>query len=108
MYFASHPNGADDASWDCSTAIQGPGLADDHMNLKALRDDPAGRVFAVIKPSLNDAPEADPTGPLIMLLVLQADGTWDQYVVSRVVDCQTRPLLLLDHARRRARRCLCR
>jgi len=100
MYFASHPNGADDASWDFSTAIQGPGLADDHMNLKALRDDPAGRVFAVIKTSLNDAPEADPTGPLIMLLVLQADGTWDQYVVSRVVDDQTRPLLLIDQDHR--------
>src|SRR3972149_1987511 len=27
MYFASHPNGADDATWDFSTALPGPGLA---------------------------------------------------------------------------------
>ena len=96
MYFASHRNGDDDQTWQFSTAIQGPGLADDHMNLKTLHDDPAGRVFAVIKTSLNDAPDADPTRPLIMLLVLQDDGTWAQHVVSRVADDQTRPLLLID------------
>ena len=100
MYFASHPNGTGDATWNFSTAIQGPGLADDHINLKALHDDPAGKVFAVIKTSLNDVPDAEPTRPLIMLLVLQADGTWDQHVVSRVVDDQTRPLLLIDQEER--------
>ncbi len=102
MYFASHRNGDDDQTWQFSTAIQGPGLADDHMNLKALHDDPAGKVMAVIKTSLNDTPDAKPDRPLVMLLVLKADGTWDQHVVSRVGDDQTRPLLMIDQEHRQA------
>ena len=96
IYFASHRNGDDDQTWQFSTALQGPALADDHMNLKALHQDPAGRLLAVVKTSLNDAPDVDPNRPLIVLLVLRDDGTWDQHVVSRVVDNQTRPLLLVD------------
>jgi hypothetical protein len=96
MYFASHRDGDDDQTWQFSTAIQGPSLADDHMNLKALHDDPAGRIFAVVKTSLNDAPGVEPDRPLIMLLVLRDDGTWEQHIVGRVVDDQTRPLLLID------------
>lgn len=96
MYFASHRDGDDDDTWQFSTAIQGPGLADDHMNLKALHDDPAGQVFAVIKTSINDSPDADPDRPLVMVLVLKRDGTWDQHLVGRVADDQTRPLLLID------------
>jgi hypothetical protein len=96
MYFASHRDGDDDQTWQFSTAIQGPSLADDHMNLKALHDDPAGRIFAVVKTSLNDAPGVEPDRPLIMLLVLRDDGTWEQHIVGRVVDDQTRPLLMID------------
>ena len=102
MYFASHRNGDDDQTWHFSTAVQGPGLADDHMNLKALHDDPAGKVMAVVKTSLNDLPDADPGRPLVMLLVLKADGTWDQHVVDRVGDDQTRPLLMIDQEHRQA------
>jgi hypothetical protein len=96
MYFASHANGGPDREWSLSTAIQGPALADDHMSLKALRDDPAGLVFAAVKTSRNDVPLADPADPLIELLVLRDDGSWDRHVVGTVGDNQTRPLLEID------------
>jgi len=96
MYFASLANGAGDDAWTVSAAVQGPALADDHLNVKALRDDPAGQVLAVVKTSRNDAPNAAPGDPLIMLLVLTREGTWEQHVVGTVKDDATRPLLLVD------------
>ena len=96
MYFAEHANGAPDDQWSVSAAIQGPALADDHMNLKSLRRDPAGLVFAVIKTSRNDVPDAKPDEALIVLLVLTRDGVWEQHVVGTVGDESTRPLLLID------------
>jgi len=100
MYFASHEDGADDRRWTVTAAIQGPSLADDHINLKALRDDPAGLVVAVVKTSRNDAPGASPQDPLVLVLVLKPDGSWEQHVVGRVRDNQTRPLLLVDEDHR--------
>jgi hypothetical protein len=96
MYFAEHVNGTSDDTWSVSAAIQGPALADDHMNLKSLRRDPAGLVFAVVKTSRNDAPDAKPDDPLIVLLVLKRDGTWEQHVVGTVGNESTRPLLAID------------
>jgi len=96
MYFAEHANGGPDDAWSVSAAIQGPALADDHMNLKTLRRDPAGLVFAVVKTSRNDVPNAAPGDPLIVLLVLNRDGVWEQHVVGSVGDEPTRPLLMID------------
>jgi hypothetical protein len=96
MYFAEHANGAPDDAWSVSTAIQGPALADDHLNLKTLHRDPAGLVFAVVKTSRNDTPDATPEDPLIVLLVLTRAGVWEQHVVGTVDDDATRPLLLID------------
>jgi hypothetical protein len=96
MYFAEHANGAPDDAWSVSAAIQGPALADDHMNLKSLRRDPAGLVFAVVKTSRNDSPDASPDDPLIVLLVLTRDGLWEQHVIGTVDNEPTRPLLLID------------
>ena len=96
MYFAAHANGRADDAWSVSAAIQGPALADDHMNLKTLRRDPAGLVFAVMKTSRNDVPNAAPDDPLIVLLVLNRQGVWEQHVVSTVGENATRPLLLID------------
>jgi hypothetical protein len=96
MYFAEHVNGTPDDAWSVSAAIQGPALADDHMNLKSLRRDPAGLVFAVVKTSRNDAPDASPDDPLIVLLVLTRDGLWEQHVIGTVGDEPTRPLLVID------------
>ncbi len=96
MYFGEHVNGDPDNVWALSTAIQGPALADDHLNLKTLQRDPAGLIFAVVKTSRNDTPDAGANDPLIVLLVLTRAGIWEQHVVGTVADDSTRPLLLID------------
>jgi len=96
IYFASLANGASDDKWTVSAAIQGPTLADDHINLKALRNDPAGQLLAVVKTSRNDAPNAAPGDPLIVLLLLTHEGTWQHHIVGIVKDNATRPLLMVD------------
>ena len=103
MYWASTPvvPGTAEPVWSVTAAVQGPGLADDHVNLQALHDDPAGLVFAAVKTSRNDAPSAKPFDPLIMLMVLERDGTWARHVVSTVKENETRPLLAVDAEHRR-------
>lgn len=55
VFFAYHPDSASaSASWKSVTALQGKGLADDHINLKTLQADTSGRVYAAVKTSLND------------------------------------------------------
>ena len=72
-YFATHTDGAGDMTWQSSTALAIPEGADDHINLKGLSGDPAGRVFAAVKTSRNN-----PGDPLVMLLVLNARRHLDQ------------------------------
>jgi len=94
-YFATHTDGAGDMTWQSSIALAIPEGADDHINLKALSGDPAGRVFAAVKTSLNGSND-----PLTMLLVLRPDGTWTNHTVSRVSDSQTRPIVTIDQQNR--------
>ena len=93
--FASHADGAPDADWQQSTALQGAELSDDHINLKALSNDPAGQVFAAVKTSLNTASD-----PLVKLLVLDDAGAWHDYNVFTVGDEPTRPQVEVDPLRR--------
>ncbi|HEY3188324.1 MAG TPA: hypothetical protein VGJ70_12675, partial [Solirubrobacteraceae bacterium] len=93
--FASHADGAPDDQWSVSTALQGPELADDHINVKALEGDPAGQVFAAVKTSLNAA-----SAPLVELLVLDDAGVWHSHTVFTVGDEPTRPQVALDPVRR--------
>jgi hypothetical protein len=97
VYFAEHVDGAPETAWEITrTAIQGPGTADDHINLKAVEGDGSGRIFAVVKTSMDDA-GAGAAAPLIMLLARNpSTGDWSSYPVSRVRDCHTRPVLLVD------------
>jgi PKD repeat protein len=90
MYFAEHVDGQPTDAWSTSrAALQGPGNADDHINLQA---DKSGRLFAAVKTSLTSAQE-----PLNMLLVRDmATGEWDSHVFGRVIDGHTRPILVLD------------
>jgi hypothetical protein len=94
-YFATHSDGAGDMTWQSSTALAIPEGADDHINLKALSGDPAGRVFAVVKTSRNN-----PNDPLEMLLVLKPDGTWENHTVATVADDQTRAIVTIDQQNR--------
>jgi len=93
MYFAVHTDGAPDTSWQASrTALVGKGSADDHVNLKSVQADRTGRVYAVTKTSFTTK-----NAPLIMLLVRDpATGDWASYVVGRVSDSHTRPIVLLN------------
>jgi hypothetical protein len=99
MYFAIHVDGNPDTQWDPSrTAVQGPNYADDHINLKSIQADNSGRVFAVVKTSLNDLPNPNPNAPLIMVLVRNpSTGDWSSTVFSRVRDNHTRAILVLDN-----------
>ena len=93
MYFAVHEDGQADGTWQASrTAIQGPGSADDHINLKSLQSDGSGRVFAAVKTSFTAS-----SSPLIMLLVRDpATGSWSSYPIARVSDCPNRPIVVID------------
>jgi PKD repeat protein len=89
MWFAVHQDGASDTSWSSGErALQGPGTADDHINLKA---DGSGRVFAATKTSHNSS-----ASPLAMLLVRSATGAWSGYPIAQVSDCPNRPTMLID------------
>ena len=97
VFFASHQDGAPDTEWARNPALSGPKWADDHLNIKSLSADPAGRVYAAVKTSLNDVNAATSAEPLILLLVLDGNGTWKRSTVDRIVDGdQTRPIVLVS------------
>ncbi len=83
VYFAIHVDGDADTVWDSSkTALQGPGDADDHINLKSVQSDGSGKVYAAIKTSHSSS-----SAPLIMALVFNpTTGTWSNSVAGRVSD----------------------
>jgi len=87
-YFAVHADSSADTAWSGETALSGPGLADDHMNLKA---DSSGRIYAVVKTSRDVS-----TDPLVLLLVRSPSGTWTSTTVGRKSDHHTRAIVELD------------
>lgn len=102
IYFATHADGASDSAWTpAQAAFDGPFSSDDHVNLKSLQNDPAGRVFAVVKTSLGDAPMPSAGDPQVVVLVLGADGSWSNYTFGTVGDDHTRPILLTDQRTRK-------
>ena len=97
VYYAVHNDGQDPSVWHGGAAVSGPHIADDHLNLKSLQSDAAGRVYAAVKTSLNDPSNANPNDPLINLMVYTPSlANWRSYPFSTVADSQTRPILLLD------------
>ena len=101
MYFAVHDDLDPDTTWQPSeTAIQGPGTADDHINLKSLQSDGSGRVYAAVKTSFESSAQ-----PLIMLFVRDpASGDWSSYPIARVSECPNRPIVLIDEENRSSAR----
>jgi trimeric autotransporter adhesin len=89
-YFAVHSDSAADNVWTIESALQGSGLADDHINLKT---DSSGRVFAAVKTSKSGSAD-----PLTMLLVRSTGGSWSSHVFGLKRDHHTRPIVLLDEA----------
>ncbi|HEX5533624.1 MAG TPA: fibronectin type III domain-containing protein [Actinomycetales bacterium] len=94
FHFALHQDGTDDRAWTYEVALAGAGMADDHINLKALTSDSQGRLFAVIKTSRDDV--GSPGDTSIAVLTRRADGTWRMSPVATVADDLTRPILMLD------------
>jgi PKD repeat protein len=87
-YFAVHDDTSPDTTWSGETALSGPAMADDHMNLKT---DSNGRVYAIVKTSRDGSND-----PLIMLLVRNTSGTWTSTTVGLKQDHHTRPIVELD------------
>jgi PKD repeat protein len=86
--FGIHADDQADNVWSFENALQGPGLADDHINLKT---DATGRVFAAVKTSKSASAD-----PLTMLLVRGSAGGWSSAVFGRVQDHHTRPIVEID------------
>jgi hypothetical protein len=99
LYWAVHVDGTDDSagSWAFGPPVaSGIRIADDHINLKALDNDPAGLVFAAVKTSLTG------TQPLIRLHRLQPNGTtWTTHVFATAAANHTRPIVQLDPEHRK-------
>lgn len=97
VWWATHADGKPaDSNWQLQPAMRGKGQADDHLNLKSLQSDSAGRVFAAVKTSLNDY-SPDPTVPQLVLLVFRpGTAAFTQSTISVAGDCVTRPQILLD------------
>jgi hypothetical protein len=93
FYFATHKDGEPANAWQVNTALQGPGMADDHIDLKA---DSSGRVFAAVKTSVDELANRDLDSPLNVLLVRSRDGSWTSHDFGRVSDHHTRPMVLID------------
>ncbi|MGI8457296.1 MAG: hypothetical protein ACR2LI_04165, partial [Propionibacteriaceae bacterium] len=95
VYFSFHSNGDPGSTWSSTerVTVPGSGQADDHLNIKELRADPTGRIFAVIKTSLDHAGGA---APQIVVLSRAARGGWNRATFGTVGDCHTRPILMLD------------
>ena len=97
MHFAAHKDGTADNLW--TSIIPYAVSGDDHMNLKSLQSDNAGRLFAMIKTSLN--------AKLMQLLVCDSTATsctdpgdWTSHQVWDSTFVPTRPLLLIDTSNR--------
>jgi hypothetical protein len=100
--FASHADGAARTSWgSVSVPLQGTRYADDHLSIRSIEADSAGRLYAVVKTSLNDGASPNPADPQFIMLRLNLAGSWDKYTVSRVSDKQTRPIIMLDDRNRK-------
>jgi hypothetical protein len=91
-HFAIHRDSEPDDVWTVETALSGPGMADDHIDLKA---DSSGRVYAAVKTSLTGAED-----PRILLLARSAEGSWTNHVFGLDTQDHTRPILLVDEEHR--------
>jgi PKD repeat protein len=102
VYWSMHTDTAPRTTWTGGIARRGSGEADDHMNIKSLQSDQAGRVFAVVKTSLDTLGSSTPSSPQIRLLVFQpGTGSWTATTFGTLGDCHTRPQLVLDETHQR-------
>ncbi len=99
VYFVSRDDGAPLDIWGARTTVTlpGPNQADDHLNVKTLQSDDSGRVYAVLKTSLDAS--KDSKAPQIVVLARDPNSkAWSRATFGTVSDCHTRPVLVLDSA----------
>jgi hypothetical protein len=90
---AIHEAGAPDTSWSPQTIEVAPRASDDHINLKT---DAAGRLYMVVKTSLNDVGSEPRTSPLIVVYVREPNGVLRSGTVWTIADDVTRAQLVVD------------
>ena len=97
-YFSVHNDGDPIDRWQPAEAVTlpGPQQSDDHLNVKQLESDPSGRIFAVIKTSLDDISGVSSSAPQIVVLSRGSAGGWSRATFGTVANCHTRPSLVLD------------
>jgi hypothetical protein len=95
-HFATHKDGDSDEEWRSDNPTMGPGVSNDHINLKA---DSEGRVYAVTK-TRHDRIDRELDKPYIELWVRDQKGDWTKHVFGTVRDLHTRSFALIDEARR--------
>ena len=93
--FSAHEPGTPVTTWGQSTVITVPGAgqADDHLNIKSFQADDSGRLYAVIKTSLEST---GASAPSIVVLSRGTTGGWTRATFGTAADCHTRPQLVLD------------
>jgi chitodextrinase len=98
--FTIHVDGDPPGRWSpTETALSGPNMGDDHINVKNIMADEHGRIYAAIKTSQGNNKEPAES-PLLMLLVRSKGGAWDSFVHSTLRESMTRPVLVLDEDNR--------
>jgi len=99
VYFADHGDADPDDVWKAeSQAVEGADEADDHLNAKAAVVDGEARVYVAMKTSLDAAPGHNPNDAQMLLLEDRPDGSIRKYLVGRIRDAHTRPVVLIDQA----------
>jgi hypothetical protein len=97
--WATHTDGTSPtaaSAWKVQDAVKGTKYADDHLNVKTLQSDDAGRVFAAIKTGLNDN-ETDQSLAQVELLVFKpGTGSFSVSTIATIEDCVSRPQIVLD------------
>ncbi|MEX5717588.1 hypothetical protein [Geodermatophilus maliterrae] len=97
VYWAVHVDGTAAGQWQGSVAVRGRGQVDDHLNVRSLQSDQAGRVYAAVKTSLGELDTSAPTDPMIQLLQFKpGTGAWSVTTIGTLADCHTRPQVVLD------------
>ena len=97
MYWAVHNDGDALTTWRGGIAVRGQKQADDHLNLRSIQADQAGRVYAVVKTSLDALSGSSSSDPQIRLLVFKpGTGAWSTTTVGTIGECHTRPTLVID------------
>lgn len=101
VYYVAHADGDPIDAWSpTEVAIEGLGVADNHVSIRSIRTDDGPVMVAVTKTSLDSIDGVGPLAPLVLLLVRAPDGTWTSSMVGRVGDRHTRPALVIEDGRR--------